>query len=50
MIDLNKVKRAIEIQKEIIITKLVEKSEDGEVLDKDEIKMLENYYEDNMEE
>lgn len=49
MIDLEKLKRAIEIQKEIIINDLIKKSENGIVLTDDELDMLETYYEENVE-
>ncbi|MCQ2979547.1 MAG: hypothetical protein MJ245_07110 [Clostridia bacterium] len=46
MVDLKKLKKAIDIQKEIIINELIEKSNNEEKLKADEIKMLEKYYQD----
>lgn len=48
-VDLKKLKKAIELQKELIINELIEKSNEGEKLDDKELKMLENYYEDAKE-
>lgn len=50
MVDIKKLKRAIEIQKEIIINELIEKSNNEEKLKPEELKMLEKYYETAKEE
>lgn len=50
MVDIKKLKRAIEIQKEIIINELIEKSNNEEKLKQEELKMLEKYYETAKEE
>ncbi|MCQ2911410.1 MAG: hypothetical protein MJ244_04395 [Clostridia bacterium] len=46
MVDLKKLKRAIDIQKEIIINELIDRSNNEEKLKADEVKMLEKYYQD----
>lgn len=49
MIDLEKVRKAIEVQREIAIEKLVVKSENGEELSSEELDILESFYENKVE-
>ena len=48
-VDLKKLKKAIEIQKELIINELIEKSTEGEKLEEKELKILESYYQESKE-
>lgn len=45
MIDIVRLKKAIEVQKEKIIEKLIEKSENDNELESEELDMLENFLE-----
>lgn len=44
MVSIERLRKAIELQKEFIIEEIVEKSEAGEKLTDDELEMLETYY------
>lgn len=46
MVDIKKLKKAIDIQKDIIINELIERSNNEEKLKPEEVKMLEKYYQD----
>lgn len=50
MVDIDRLKRAVEVQKEKIIEKIIEKSENDVEISEEELDMLENFLDSKKEE